>query len=163
MDDVEHIISARRYRPPSDDRPLFSREKISDVWPEQPPDNHLHIFVSLPGGVGNRSECGICLFVPTQYLMNTLPEGELKEINHLPEYKDLFIKVNNWGTFERSDIKRNQLEDTERMIILNFVTTFEQKLVRKPRLHPDVCCLLDLSFCCSILTGRCRCMLHCGC
>ena len=49
------------------------------------------------------------------------------------------------------------------MTILDFVTTFEQKLVRKPRLHPDVLCFLDLSVCGSILTGQRRCILICTC
>jgi len=96
-----------------------------------------------------------------------LPERELKEIvrvDHLQEYKNIFIKVNKWGTFERSDIERNQIQSAQVMMTIpNFVSTFERMLIRKPRIHPDVRCFLDLSICCSVLTGQCRCILDCRC
>src|SRR5216684_3941021 len=76
----------------------------------------------------------------------------------LHEYKDIFINVKKWGKFEHSDIKRNQIHDAQD--IPDFVTTFERKLVRKPRLHPNVRPFLDFSVCCSILMGQCRCMLY---
>jgi len=96
--------------------------------------------------------------------MHTLPEGEQIDIDPLQNYKNIFIKVNKWGMFEPSDIERNWIQDARSMKTMpDFVTTFEQELVRKPRLHPDVRCFLDLSLCGSILTGQCRCILHCRC
>jgi hypothetical protein len=89
-------------------------------------------------------------------LTNTLPEVQQEQIRHvdsLHEYKDVFLKVKNWGKFEHSDIERNQIEEVRNwMTIPYFVRTFERKLVRKLRLHHDVSCFLDLSVCCSILT-----------
>jgi hypothetical protein len=44
------LISAGRYRPPSDHQLLNALDTLSNVWPVQPPSNHLHIFVDLPAG-----------------------------------------------------------------------------------------------------------------
>ncbi len=72
--------------------------------------------------------------------MNTLPEVQQepsRHVDHLQEYKDIFLKVKNWGKLEESDIERNQIEEAQYvMTIPNFVATFERKLVRKPRLPP---------------------------
>jgi hypothetical protein len=32
---------------------LDESEAISEVWPEQPPRDHVSVFVSLPGGTGS--------------------------------------------------------------------------------------------------------------
>lgn len=65
---VEGIISAGRYWPNANDQPLRARKTISDVWPEQPPYDHLHVFIGLPAGVGKLTaeECFIRLFAPAQ-------------------------------------------------------------------------------------------------
>ncbi len=103
-----------------------------------------------------------------EYLTNTLPEVQQEPIRHghvdgLQEYnkstlrkislsKYIFLKVENWEKFEESDIERNQIEEARNMVTIpNFVTTFEWKLVRKPLLHHDVRCFVDLPVCCSIL------------
>jgi len=44
---------------------LHPMETISDIWSGQPPDKHLHVFVSLLGGVGG-GVCFIRLFAPAQ-------------------------------------------------------------------------------------------------
>jgi len=64
----------------------------------------------------------------------------------LRDYKDIFVKVKNWS-FERSDIERNEIwsAEEERIIMPDFVERFEEELVRKPRLHPDVRCFFVLS------------------
>ena len=51
FDLVKNTISAGQYWPTLNE-PLRTRMKISDVWNEQPPDHHLHVFVSLSGGIG---------------------------------------------------------------------------------------------------------------
>jgi len=53
FDDVEQIISAGQYRPNANNQPLQTRREISDVWPEKPDCDRLHVFVSLPDGVGS--------------------------------------------------------------------------------------------------------------
>src|SRR5258708_23593772 len=63
---VEEDISNRRYRSNANDRKLWPRETISDVWPGEPPGNDLHVFVSLPSG-----ECVIRLFASAQTLSAT--------------------------------------------------------------------------------------------
>ena len=100
-------------------------------------------------------------FVSSEYLTNTLSEGE--QIGHVNDLQDyISIKVKNWRTFEQSDITRNQIRSAEELMkIPGFVKLFEQKLIRKPRLHPDVRFFFDLSVCGSILTAQCRCMLYC--
>jgi hypothetical protein len=63
------------------------------------------------------------------------------------EYKDIFNKVKEWGSFEYFDIKRNGLRkygDATRLC--DFVAEFERKLDSKPGLASDVCCFLDHSF-----------------
>jgi len=50
---IKDLIDAGRYRPTVNNQPLEAIDTISDVWPEQPPNKHLHIFVSLPAGVGS--------------------------------------------------------------------------------------------------------------
>lgn len=62
----------------------------------------------------------------------------------LEPYKDMFIKVNRWGHFNKSDIGLNDihvvLPETH---IPAFVTMFEQMLESRPGLHPDVPSALD--------------------
>ena len=61
-----------RYRPSDNDQSLDAMETISDVWPAQPPNKHLHVFVSLPSGMGSPTlaydggECFIRLFALAQ-------------------------------------------------------------------------------------------------
>lgn len=73
LHDVEgDIISKGQYRPTdiADCRRLWSRETISDIWPEQPSSEHLHVFVSLPSGVSTaddaRGECFVLRIAPAQ-------------------------------------------------------------------------------------------------
>jgi len=91
-----------------------------------------------------------------------LPKGErIGYVDGLRDYEDIFVKLKNLRTFEQSDITRNQIRSADELMeIPNFVKLFEQKLVKKPRLHPDVRCFFDLSVCGSILTGQCRCILY---
>jgi len=92
-----------------------------------------------------------------------LLEGEpIAHVAFLQAYEDIFIKVKDWNKYKRSDMARNQIRGAEDMAnIPNFVQAFEQKLVREPRLDPDVRCFFDLSVCGSILTDQCRCRLYC--
>jgi hypothetical protein len=62
-----------QYWPSINDRVLEEEEIISIVWPEEPPINHLHIFISLPDldveGSPTRvlgGECFMRLFVLAQ-------------------------------------------------------------------------------------------------
>jgi hypothetical protein len=75
---VQDKIKRGEYRPNANDQPQPLRtvkiitSPISDVWPEPPPHGHLHIFVSVPGGVGSPTlvnagdECFIRLFALAQ-------------------------------------------------------------------------------------------------
>ena len=38
------------YRLPPNDRELDPMENISNVWSEPPPDDHLHVYVTVTGG-----------------------------------------------------------------------------------------------------------------
>ena len=51
LDDVnvENEIRSGRYRPNADGQHLQEHIKNSAVWPEQPPDNHLSVYVGLGG------------------------------------------------------------------------------------------------------------------
>ncbi|KAI0296171.1 hypothetical protein BC826DRAFT_245379 [Russula brevipes] len=49
--EIERETREGRYRPTSNDR-LMQMQKLSVVWPEGPPDDHLHIFVRPEKGVG---------------------------------------------------------------------------------------------------------------
>jgi hypothetical protein len=53
---IEDLIDTRQYRPNIDDPSLGPLNKINDVWPEQPRDDHLHVFVTsrlVPGVMGS--------------------------------------------------------------------------------------------------------------
>ena len=69
---IASSIESGQYRPPSNNSLLKPMKTISDVWPEKPPDKHLHVFVGLPGGVISPNlgydggECFIRLFAPAQ-------------------------------------------------------------------------------------------------
>jgi len=82
------------------------------------------------------------------YLTNALHEGAKPVDSDLvQEYKNIFIKVNGWGSFEYSDIKENGLcQYDDRAIVPDFVAEFERKLDSKPGLASDVYCFLDHSF-----------------
>jgi hypothetical protein len=81
--------------------------------------------------------------------MNTLPEDVMERVAHpdsLGEYWEIFIEVGKWGKFKRSDIGRNNIrqmcdiqEATQDEVVWmttpRFVTNFERKLERKPRLQ----------------------------
>lgn len=47
------LIDNDTYRPSSSSDKLNPVDAISDVWPEQPPKDCLHIFVGLPALVGS--------------------------------------------------------------------------------------------------------------
>jgi len=48
---VRPTIFRGQYQPDIKDDPLLPETVISDVWPEPPPGQNLHVFVSLPSGV----------------------------------------------------------------------------------------------------------------
>ena len=96
---------------------------------------------------------------------NTLPEDEpIVQPSLLQVYEEIFVKVKNWGSFEESDLGRNEIWSAqEGVVIPDFVQIFERKLVRKPRLDANVRCFFDLSLCNPSLTGQCRRLLYRGC
>jgi hypothetical protein len=69
---IRDQIITGQYRPDLNDEPLFAMDRISDVWPQGPPKDSLHVFVSLPAGMGtptlvdNGGECFVRLFSPAQ-------------------------------------------------------------------------------------------------
>jgi len=57
LDDVERDITSKgQYRPIAVGRRLWPEDKISDIWPEQPPGGHLHIFIRLPSRVSTADD-----------------------------------------------------------------------------------------------------------
>jgi hypothetical protein len=83
------------------------------------------------------------------FLTNALPEGDKPvDSGFVRECGDFFIKVNEWGALEESDIGKNRIymcsEDGAR--VPDFVAELERKLAGKPGLAADVCCFLDYSF-----------------
>lgn len=53
--DVRDAVRAGQYRATPNDQLLDEVALLSQVWPEPPPDDCLHVFVSLPGGHMQRS------------------------------------------------------------------------------------------------------------
>ena len=45
---IKDLIRDGQYQLSDDGQPLDPMEKISNIWPGQPPDDHLHVFVGLP-------------------------------------------------------------------------------------------------------------------
>jgi hypothetical protein len=51
---VEDKISHCKYQPDANDQPQSLHtvkaiiSQLSEVWPEPPPDGHLHVFITLP-------------------------------------------------------------------------------------------------------------------
>jgi len=78
----------------------------------------------------------------SEYLTNTLPVVEYNQerivrVEPLQVYKDIFIKVKNWGKFEHSDIARNQLYDAQDIMVMpDLVTAFEQQVGQKATSTP---------------------------
>jgi len=60
---IKKLIHGGQYWPISNNgQSLDPIETISDVWPGQPPNRHLHVFISLPGVVGSSAlvHKGVC-------------------------------------------------------------------------------------------------------
>ncbi len=86
-----------------------------------------------------------------------LSEGEMPKVPHVAEQQilvDICVKVMELGKFKFSDLASNKIEETTTDPPA-FVTDFVRLLDRKPIINP-VRCFVDLSVCCSILTGQCR-------
>lgn len=55
---VEDKIRSSEYQPDANDQPRLLQtmktmtSPISEVWPEPPPNSHLHIFIRLPDVAG---------------------------------------------------------------------------------------------------------------
>ena len=70
-DETDGGIDWAKYRFSTDGKqPLRDMKRISNVWPELPSDDHLHIYVTLGMGSPNLlqgvGEYFMRLFVPTQ-------------------------------------------------------------------------------------------------
>ena len=86
---IKQDIDAGQYQPPFNAQPLESMERICDVWPLQPSEKHLNVFVSPPTG-----ECIICLIA----LAQTLPASQRSGVDNeqgLPWLKEVRSKI--WG------------------------------------------------------------------
>ena len=66
------------------------------------------------------------------------------------EYRDIFIVVENWDSFDRLDMNLNNLWEVDWSP--DFVAEFERMLDSKPGLAPDVGSFLNSSVSLSILT-----------
>ncbi|KAF8429439.1 hypothetical protein L210DRAFT_3563367 [Boletus edulis BED1] len=67
----------------------------------------------------------------------TLFQEIIPHVEGLEKYKDIFLKVKDWGTVDESDIESNGIEEAE-IDIPPFVIIFEKKLLQKPRLPLDL-------------------------
>ncbi len=56
MDDVEKTFDGQQYHPNSGSQRLWEFEIISDIWPEKPPHNRLHVIVHLLAGIGSLTQ-----------------------------------------------------------------------------------------------------------
>jgi len=99
-------------------------EKISDVWPGQPPDKHLHVFVSLPGGVGSLS------------LVHDNPQNEM-----VPTMASIteFIVINLRGFKHWDRLCEDDLIYSEIRIAWSsrFLQDFQERLERKRYITED--------------------------
>jgi hypothetical protein len=70
--DLDEIADADgQYVPNTNDPPLRPQKKISDVWPQLPLKDRLHVYVSIK----ETGECLIRLFAPPQDIERTLVPG----------------------------------------------------------------------------------------
>ena len=144
-------IDNGQYRPNANDRKLRSHERISAVWPEGPSHDKLHVFIALPdvqsqgSPVVGAGVCFILLCPKPGYLMNLLPEDDRPVDTALVrEYNSIFIKVNEWGEFEDSDIALNGVREYVTQVP-DFVAASQRKLDSKPGLAREVCFFLGHS------------------
>jgi hypothetical protein len=77
------------------------------------------------------------------YLTNTLRKATILDSDLVIQYKDIFIKVKEWGVFQHSDLECNDIHTCEE--VPPFVAEFEQKLDKKPGVAPEVCYFLSLA------------------
>ena len=80
-------------------------------------------------------------------------ENSVLDSELFKEYQDAFIIVNNWGSFQLSDIDLNDVRSVTlvpNFVEENFVTKFERKLDRRPGVASNVRCGV-CSICFSIL------------
>ncbi len=85
-----HDIDAGQYQPLFNVQPLDSMERICNVWPVKPSENHLNVFVSP-----QKRECIICLFAVAQTLSAT-PLGQQPGAGNeqdLPWLKEVHSKI----------------------------------------------------------------------
>ncbi len=88
-------MKADRYRPNANDESLAPWLKISDLWPQQPPDGRLHIFVDVSDVVdvlASSGEYSISLSLPiptcrfsTYSCMVTMSFLQLKKCHELTQ------------------------------------------------------------------------------
>jgi len=110
----------------NDQRRLRITEALLKVWPEPPPHDQLHVFVSLP-------EVGSPAFNYAGGGDNPVDSGFVKE------YEGIFIEVKEWGAFESPDIEENgiHIRSENWAPVPEFVAELELELDRKPCLDPD--------------------------
>ena len=59
LSDVEEDITSNgQYRPTTVGQQLWGRTKVSDIWPEPPSSEHLHVFVQLSSVVSIADDAG---------------------------------------------------------------------------------------------------------
>ena len=132
FEEVEKDITEGQYRP-NVNNPLLARKRISDVWPAQPPDDHLHVFVSLPRVVDNPA----------------LPDGMVLTTASLPEFTMKLRDIDNWDRLCRDDLNHSDIRETRSS---EFLQTFQKRLERKRYLSEDVRAVLR---CCRPPDFRC--------
>jgi hypothetical protein len=47
-EEIDDRIRAGQYQPQLPPKPLSAQKRISGVWPNLPPDDHLHVYIGLP-------------------------------------------------------------------------------------------------------------------
>ena len=109
------------------------------------PDDKVSVLVhvSVPGGTPDSINRGCSIYLLTRAYRDwrtTLPDdaGVAVLSDLVKAYGDTFIKVNDWQTFQETDIGLNYMSHQEdRHPAPDFVKKFEQMLDRKPGLRPE--------------------------
>jgi hypothetical protein len=84
---VKEIVSAGTYRPDTNgESPLRAITTISEIWPQQPPNQNLHVFVTISGSIGRPTLSNTA----SQYFIRLLFRlGTSDEYHHDPCHSNL--------------------------------------------------------------------------
>src|SRR6266404_3293267 len=114
---------ASRYRPNANDQSLDPWCKISEVWPQQPPNERLHIFVDVLNGVdvvASSSEyfislsfsipaCRFSTFLHGDHVIFTVVEEMQPTHADRTEFTMTLPSRDNWRRLSEEDLAHNKV------------------------------------------------------